>query len=182
MTHSRNLPLGFIALFLFGLHETAYALRGIPENGLWACHVSVLAIGAGLLIPSAIANAVGTFWLTAGFPLWIYYVTTASDIVPTTFATHIGGLVLGYAGIRRLGLPAATWWVALAGLALLALISRAITAPAENINLSHGIWAESSGVVISSYGLYLLFFFVVFTAIFLALQLGLPRLGFPRSR
>jgi hypothetical protein len=182
MIQRRNVPLGLIALFLFGLHETIYALRGLPENGLWACHVAVLAIGVGLLIPSAIANAVGTFWLTAGFPLWIYYLFTASDIVPTTFATHIGGLVLGYAGIRRLGLPAATWWTSMVGLGLLILISRAVTASAENINLSHGVWATSGSVVIPSYGLYMLFFSILYTAIFVALQFGLPRLGFPRTR
>jgi hypothetical protein len=142
--------------------------------------MAVLAIGAGMLIPSALANAVGTFWLTAGFPLWIYHLATDSDIVATTFVSHIGGLLLGYAGLRRLGLPAATWWIALIGLALLVLISRTVTGPEENINLSHGIWAASSGVIVP-YGLYMLFFFAVFTAIFLALQIGLPRLGFRRS-
>jgi hypothetical protein len=173
---------GIAALFLFGLHETAYVFRGQPENGLWACHVAVLAIGAGLLIPSAIANAVGTFWLTAGFPLWAYYVATSSDIVPTTFASHIGGLVLGYYGIRRLGLPTATMWIALGGLALLVMISRTVTGPTENINLSHGVWEASTGGAISSYRLYMLFFFAFFVAIFLTLQLALPKLGFQRNR
>jgi len=57
----------------------------------------LLAVGFGLLIPSAISNAVGAFWLTAGLPIWLYYLGTSASIVPTSVLTHIGGSSIGYA-------------------------------------------------------------------------------------
>lgn len=171
---------GLAAIAFFLTHETVHTLRGYPENGLWTCNVAVLAVGLGLLIPSPLLNSVGTFWLTAGFPLWIFYLFTASNIAPTTALSHIGGLAIGYAGLRKLGLPKSTWWVAIVALLALILVSRVVSSPEENINLSHGVYAPT-GQTYSSYWLNMLFLSVIFTGAFTCLQWGLPRLGFRRA-
>jgi hypothetical protein len=173
----RSVPLGMTALVLYAIHEIAYVLRGQPENGLWTCNVGLIAVGVGLLIPSAICNAVGTFWMTAGFPLWIVYMLTAVDGEWTSILTHIGGLILGYIGIRRQGLPSPTWAYAILALAGLILVSHPLTSPAQNVNFSHGVY-EGAQRFFSSYWTYMFALFVAFTAVFTTLQWGLPKLGF----
>ena len=50
---------------------------------------------------------------TAGLPIWLYYLGTSASIVPTSVLTHIGGFIIGYAGMKKLGLPRGTWLVAI---------------------------------------------------------------------
>jgi hypothetical protein len=170
--------MGTVALLFFVVHEAVYVYRGQPENGLWSCNVAVLAVGFGLLIPSPIMNAVGAFWLTAGLPIWIYYVFTGGDAVVTTFLSHLGGLALGYAGMKRLGVPRSTRYVSVAALFALILISRPLNSPLENINFSYGIYSGLENVF-PSYWVFMLALGIVFSAVFAALQWGLPKLGFP---
>jgi hypothetical protein len=174
---SRSVLLGLTALVLYTIHEIEYILHGQPENGLWTCNVGLIAVGVGLLIPSAICNAVGTFWMTAGLPLWIVYMLTATDGEMTSVLTHIGGLILGYIGIRRLGLPSPTWLIAILALAGLIVVSRPLTPAAANINFSHGVY-EGTRRFFPSYWIYMSALFVAFTAVFTSLQWGLPKLGF----
>jgi hypothetical protein len=178
-TGQRSLPMGILALSFFILHEGVYVYRGHPANALWSCNVALLAIAFGLLIPSAITNAVGTFWLTAGLPLWLYYLATTGDIIPTTLLSHLGGLLFGYAGIKRLGLPRATWLISVLALFVLILLSRLLSSPDENINFSYGTYSGAE-TIFSSYWIYMLTIGTVFFAVFGTLQWGLPKLGFSK--
>jgi len=76
--------MGMVALALFATHEIVFIFRGQSENGLWACHVALLLIGLVLMVRSAACNAVGTFWLTVGFPLWIVNMPAAGCIESTS--------------------------------------------------------------------------------------------------
>jgi hypothetical protein len=176
----RSLPLGILALLFFILHEAVYIHRGHPANGLWSCNVGLLAIAIGLLIPSAITNAVGTFWLTAGLPLWLYYLATTGDIIPTTLLSHLGGLLFGYAGIKRLGLPGVTWFISVLALFPLILLSRPLSLPDENINFSYGIYSGAE-TIFSTYWVFILAIGIAFIAVFRTLQWALPKLGFAKS-
>src|SRR4051812_46788914 len=108
----RSVPHGMLALVFVGLQAVIYTYEGRPENLLWACNIATLAIAAGLLIPSPTTNAVGVFWLAAGFPLWIFDFIAQREFLPTSLLTHVGGLIVGYIGIKRLGLPNAAWLAA----------------------------------------------------------------------
>jgi hypothetical protein len=91
--------------------------------------------------------------------------------------THISGVLLGYTGMKLLGLPSRTWLYSLLGLALVVVISRSLTTAAENINFSYRVY-EGVGLFFPSYWSYILALFVAFAAIFLILQWGLPKVGF----
>ena len=176
----RTISMGVLALLFFFVHEVVYVYRGHPENGLWACDVALLAVGFGLLLSSPILNAVGAFWLTAGLPIWVFYLFTGDDFVPTTFLTHLGGLALGYIGMKRLGVPSSTWYVAVATLFGLILLSRPLNSPHENVNFSYGVYAGLENIF-PSYWIFMSALGVVFAGVFAALQWGLPRLGFTKS-
>jgi hypothetical protein len=76
--------LGMVALALFTTREVVFIFRNQSQDGLWACYVALVLIGFGLMVRSAACNAVGTFWLTAGFPLWIVDMIAAGGTESTS--------------------------------------------------------------------------------------------------
>ena len=177
MNKRRSIALGTVAFALFATRQIVFIFRGQSENGLWACYVALLLIGVGLMVRSAACNAVGTFWLTVGFPLWIVDMLASGGTESTSALTHISGVILGYTGMKQLGLPSRTWVFSVLGLAVLIVISRPLTTAAENINFSHSVY-EGVDRLFPSYWSYMLALFGAFTAIFLMLQWGLPKVGF----
>jgi hypothetical protein len=177
MNERRTIALGMVALALFATREIVFILRGQRENGLWACYVALLLIGVGLVLRSAACNAVGTFWLTVGFPLWIVDMLAAGGTESTSVLTHISGVILGYIGMKQLGLPSRTWAFSILGLAALIVVSRPLTSAAENINFSYRVY-EGVDRFFPSYWIYMLVLLGAFTAIFLLLQWSLPKAGF----
>lgn len=167
--------LGLLAVALFAAHGTANVLQGHPENMLWACNVAVLAVGVGLLLRSPLMNAVGSLWLVVGLPLWALYLLEGGECLPTSPLSHLGGLVLGSLGSRKLGFPRNAWWKASLFLVLLHLFSRWATPPQENVNLAHFIWPGWEDYFPShlSYGAVVLSFYVTAS---LAVELGWRRL------
>ena len=165
----RSVPMGVLALAFFATHAGMHAYLGQFQHVLWACNVATLGVGIGLLLPSATINAAGTFWLTAGLPLWLLDLVLASDLHYSTLLPHIGGLILGYVGIRRLGLPDSTWWVALVAMAGLVVVCRLTTSPSENVNLAFGPYEGTRHIVPSHWG-QLAITFVGFTLSFVILQ------------
>jgi hypothetical protein len=95
MNEPSSIALGMVAVSLFATREIVFIFRGQSGNGLWACYVALLQIGVGLMVRSAASNAVGTFWLTVGFPLWIVDMLAAGSTESTSVLTHISGLILG---------------------------------------------------------------------------------------
>ncbi len=148
----RSVPMGMLALVFFATHAGMHAYLGQFQHVLWACNVATLGVGIGLLLPSATINAAGAFWLTVGLPLWLLDLVLGRDLHFSTLLPHIGGLILGYAGIRRLGLPDSTWWVALLAMAGLVVVCRLTTSPSENVNLAFGPYEGTRHIVASHLG------------------------------
>ncbi|MBZ5637032.1 MAG: hypothetical protein LAO55_28240 [Acidobacteriia bacterium] len=180
MNEHRSILLGMVALGLFATREIVFIFRGQSENGVWACYVALLLIGVGLMVRSAACNAVGTFWLTVGFPLWIVDMLAAGGTESTSVLTHISGVILGYTGMKQVGLPSRTWVFSILGLAVLIVISRPLTTAAENINFSYRVY-EGVDRLFPSYWSYMLALFGAFTTISLILQWGLPKVGFRKA-
>jgi len=141
---ARNVPfrLGLLALALWGIHACAHLVRGTPEQLLWVCHVAALGVGLGLLSGRRWLNAMGVLVLLVGTPAWAANLFIAGTFLPTSLLPHVGGLVLGLVGLKLLGPPESDWWKALALVALLLLVSRAVVPEADNVNLVYGIWPK----------------------------------------
>ncbi len=176
----RSIVLGVVAFALFAAREIVFVLRGHSEDGLWVCYVALLLIAVGLLARAPTWNAVGTFWLTVGFPLWIIDMLAAGNTESTSALTHVGGVILGYTGMKQLGLPSRTWVFSILGLAAMIVISRSMTTAPDNINFSYCVY-EGAAKIFPSYWSYILALFFAFTGSFLMLQWYLPRVGFRRS-
>ena len=129
---------GLVAYALYALHAAYFLYNGRPGNLLWGCHMAALGVGTGLLLRSPVFNGLGVLSLVFGTPLWILDFTTGGEFLPTSMGTHLGGLALGIAGVRSLGIPRFTW-VKLVGLtAFLMWLSYLVTPVAENVNLAQG--------------------------------------------
>ncbi len=166
-----------LAVAFYAVHAAVHVARRQPENLLWVCHLGSLAIGIGLLAASPTINAIGTFWLCWGVPLWILYLAMGGEFMPTSLGTHVGGVVIGFVGLRRIGLPRGAWWKTVLAWAVLAVVTRLATPPGENVNMAHRVqqgWEST----FPSYPVYMLAIAAMAVAFSVALQLGLPKLGF----
>ena len=171
--------LGLLGMAFYAAHAIQYLLRRQPEHALWACHLGALTVGVGLLLRSPVLNAVGVFWLVPGLLLWFWELSIGGEFIPTSVGTHIGGLCLGIFGLRRLGLPDGTWWKGIVALMAVVLVTRLITPPASNVNMSHGVyngWEET----FPSHAVYMILGFGVYALVFLGLQFGLRKAGVSR--
>jgi len=131
--------LGALGIAFYAGHAGRRALLGHPEHLLWMCHVAALLVATGLLAEAAVLNAVGTQWLVTGVPLWLADLAAGGEFFPTSVLSHVGGLLLGLVGLRRLGVPRGTWWKSAVLLAALTLLTRALTPASENVNLGFSV-------------------------------------------
>lgn len=175
---SRASLVAATACFLFyGCHAAWYAAHGRTlANMLWACHLGVLLVGAGVLLAFPTLNAVGVLWLCLGLPLWVLDVVSGGELVPTSLLTHLGGLMVGTWGVRRLGFPVYAAAPAVAGLLGLNLLSRLTTPPAENVNLAFAVWRGWEGYF-PSHTVYIAVLLAASAAAFAVLTPALRRLG-----
>jgi hypothetical protein len=173
---TRTRWLGAMGLSLYAAHAGRRALLGHPEHLLWMCHVGVLMIATGLLARAASLNALGTEWLVAGVPLWLADLAAGGEFVPTSVFTHGGGLVLGLAGLRCLGLPRGVWWKSALVLVALAAVSRLVTPAYDDVNLAFSALPASAGpattLAVAAAAI------AVSAAVFFAIERGLLTLGF----
>ncbi|MBL4845732.1 MAG: 1-acyl-sn-glycerol-3-phosphate acyltransferase [Planctomycetes bacterium] len=129
---------GLVAYAFYALHAGYFLAHGRPSDLLWGCHMATLGIGTGLLFRSPVFNGLGVLSLVFGTPLWILDFATGGEFFLTSMGTHLGGLALGIAGVRSLGLPRFTWAKLVALTAFLMWISFLLTPASANINLCQG--------------------------------------------
>lgn len=173
----RRFPLlGLAAVAFYVAHAVESLLHKQPDNLLWMCNLGALAVGIGLLAGSPSANAVGTFWLVLGLPLWIYGLVKGEGFLWTSTLTHGGGLLVGLVGLRKAGLPRGAWWKATVALGALNVVCR-VTPEKQNINLAHAPYPGWE-TTFPSHFIYLVFVLALFAAVGGMLQVGLPKLGF----
>ena len=132
--------LACLAIAFYGLHAVVHLSRGEPYDLLWGCHLAVLLVAAGLLIPSASLNAIGLLWSIFGLPIWLIYTFAGGEFMPTAALTHLGAFVIGLYGMRLLAMPRGSAWKALAAYLGLWVLTRLVTPESANINLAFHVW------------------------------------------
>jgi len=172
--------LGLLGILFYVVHAAQLIGRGETADLLWACLLGSLGVGFGMLLLRPLLNGIGFLWLGVGVFFWILYLAGGGELLVTSPLTHVGGLLLGWVGIRRLGLPRQLWWKASVPLALVHVLSRFLTPPQANVNLAFSIhpgWEP----YFPSHFVYALCVFGIYVAGFLAIELGLRRSGLVRT-
>lgn len=134
----RRIGAGALAVWLFTAGVQAY--RHDLAHLAWGCYLALLWIAAGSFRRSAAANAVGTLWLCAGFPLWVVDLAQGDIATAVSTATHLGGLLLGLAAAARLGVPRGSWWKALGLTLLVQQLTRRLLPPSGDVNMAFTVW------------------------------------------
>jgi hypothetical protein len=173
---ARGRLLAALVFLLWLVHAVDLVLRGDAHDLLWICNVAgpVLAFGALRSSPSVIA--VPLLWLCFGTPLWALEMAMGGEIMPSSFASHLGVLVVGLFVVRRLGFPRGAWWKAVAAQVVLLFFTRLVTPPGPNVNLAHRVWAGWEDVF-PSYAVYFAALLAGSAALYALLEALLRRLA-----
>ena len=168
--------LGMLILVFVCIHCGSHLLHGRPADVLWACHVGAAAVGASLILRSALGNAIGVLFLVVGVPLWLLDVATGGEFTVTSVPTHLGGLVVGLIGVTQLGMPAQEWWKAALALAVLVAVCRLATPARANVNLAYAVpsaWVR----LFPSHRWYMIGLGTAVTVVFFVAEQGVRRLS-----
>ncbi|MCA9647065.1 MAG: hypothetical protein H6718_00615 [Polyangiaceae bacterium] len=132
--------LGF-ALLVAALAHDGVALReGRAADCCWVCNVSALVLALGWVTRRPQLCAAGGIWLLPGTIVWLSDVWLAnSNIIPTSYAVHLGGSALALLAPRRIGSAPKGWLWALGLLGFCVVFSRFFLSAAANVNAAHHI-------------------------------------------
>ncbi len=142
--------LGLMLAGAWGWH--ASTKHGIHfQELLWLCHVASALMALGLLAGVHRLVAAG-FLLHVGFGTvgWVLDVLATRETTPSSVLLHLLPLVIGAIELKRKGWPQDVVLPAWLFFTAWVLMSRWMTDPALNVNLSHAAWgplAELTGGV-----------------------------------
>ena len=118
------------------------------------CNIGNLLLAVGLFFEQAVLIRVAVIWLVPGVFVWLAYVVPTwgtlltggfsyralFGVLSSTLA-HLGGVTVGIAALRRIGVDGRAWLHAFLGYFIVQLISRLATPAALNVNISHAVQA-----------------------------------------
>ncbi|KYF72427.1 hypothetical protein [Sorangium cellulosum] len=138
---SRLRVMGGLAAMAFVVHGGNHVRRGSPYDLLWMCNVAPILLAAGCFFAKPDLAAIAALWLAFGTPMWLLDIATGSGIILTSFLPHVLCPVVAVLAVREMGLARRAWLKATAALLALVGLTRALTPPGPNVNLSHRVWA-----------------------------------------
>jgi hypothetical protein len=133
--------LGGLAAVAFLVHGGNHVRRGSPHDLLWMCNVAPLLLAAGCFLAKPDLAAIAALWLAFGTPMWLLDIATGSGLILTTFLPHVLCPVVAVLAVREMGLARRAWLKATGALLALGGLTRVLTPPEANVNLSHRVWA-----------------------------------------
>jgi len=162
--------IGTLALLFWAIHagnhlfflHSAYDL-------LWTCNVATPLLAIGAFSKNARTCAIALCWLSYGVPLWLLDLATGANMIGTSILTHVGGLVLAFLAVRKLGFPKHTWLYAVAASMVLVVLARMFTSAEHNVMLSHRVH-DGWETHFASYPPYLALMIAASAAVFFAVE------------
>jgi hypothetical protein len=115
---------------------------GLLPEMLWACHVATAILAVGVLLRKREFVIFGfSFHLGAGMWGYLFDLVAMRTTTWTSFLVHLAPLAVGFAEVRRSGLPRWAPWVSFGFLISMMAITYHFTPPNLNVNLAHRAWA-----------------------------------------
>ena len=138
--------LGLLPLLFFILQGLHYWRINELGHMLWMCNIGNLLLAIGLFFNLPSLMRVAIVWTIPGLVVWFIFVVLPWGLFFSSILAHVGGTATALVVLNRIGMDRRTWSYAFAWYLLIQLLSRFITAPALNVNLSHRIgeqWAHT---------------------------------------
>jgi hypothetical protein len=141
------LPLGFFiaqAIHYWQINELGHML--------WMCNIGNLLLAVGLFLEEAMLIRVAVIWMVPGVVVWVLYVVPTwgtllsgrasfaqiFGVLSSTLA-HLGGIAVGLVVLKKIRMDGRAWLHAFVWYLVVQLLSRLLTPPAMNVNLSQRI-------------------------------------------
>ena len=140
--------LGLLPLLFFVAQGIHYWRINQLGHMLWMCNIGNLLLAIGLFLENPLLTRIAIIWTIPGFVVWFFYVVMAWGIFFSSTLAHGGGLVVGMIVLRKVGMDQKAWIYAFGWYLLIQLLSRLLTPPDLNVNLSHKIqsgWEQAFG-------------------------------------
>ena len=161
--------LGLLPLAFFLAQAAHYSQIHQLGHLLWMCNVGNVLLAVGLLFDRPLMIRVAFIWSLPGLLIWFRYVfadwfhyeTLDWWAVVSSTLAHIGGLTVGLVAIRRVRMDQHSWIYSFVWYLVVQAISRIVTAPELNVNVSHAIYPGWQGTFDS----YWKFWFVLTIAV-----------------
>lgn len=152
LSRSQFRLLGFLPLAFFTAQAIHYWQINQLGHMFWMCNIGNLLLAIGLFLEEALLIRVAVIWAVPGVVVWFVYVVPTWEmllggkfdyrqlfgVVSSTLA-HIGGISVGIAALRRVGMDGTAWLYAFVWYFVVQLLSRLVTPVAMNVNLSQRV-------------------------------------------
>jgi hypothetical protein len=128
------------AIVAIALHDAVHVTQGRYWDVLWICNVAALLVGPAILLRSPLLAAAALTWLFPGTVVWLAdAVITRSNILPTSYAVHLGGTAAAVYATRVSGFARRGWLAALGLLIGCVAASNLLLPSTTNVNAAHAI-------------------------------------------
>lgn len=128
------------AIAAIALHDAVHVTEGRYWDVLWICNMAALLVGPAILLRSPLLSAAALTWLVPGTVVWLAdSIITGSNILPTSYAIHLGGTAAAFYATRVSGFARRGWLAALALLIGCVVASNLFLPSTTNVNAAHSI-------------------------------------------
>jgi hypothetical protein len=129
-----------LAIAAIVAHDAVHVTEGRYWDTLWICNVAALLVGPAILLRSPLLAAAALTWLVPGTVVWLADSFIAgSNILPTSYAVHLGGTAAAVYAARVCGFAPRGWLAALVLLAGCVLVANLFLPANTNVNAAHAI-------------------------------------------
>ncbi|MDH4129081.1 MAG: hypothetical protein OEV44_10030 [Spirochaetota bacterium] len=148
--------LGFVVLVLYIAHLINQVLNNEAGNTLWMCNISNAILAIALLLRVNSLVRVSVPWIVLGIPIWIFDIYFTGNTSITSILSHLIGAGIGMYCLYFIGIKKNTWIFCVIYYLIIQQISKLLTEPSLNVNISHSIY-KGFDVLFSAYWQYWLF-------------------------
>lgn len=132
--------VAILALAAIVAHDAVHITQGRYWDTLWVCNVAALVVGPAILLRSPLLAAAALTWLVPGTVVWLAdSFIVGSNILPTSYAVHLGGTAAAVYATRVTGFTPRGWLAALALLVVCVLAANLFLPEVTNVNAAHAI-------------------------------------------
>jgi hypothetical protein len=132
--------VALLAIAAIAAHDAAHVIGGRYWDTLWICNVAALLVGPAILLRSPLLAAAALTWLVPGTVVWLAdALMTGANILPTSYAVHLGGTAAAIYATRVSGFSDRGWLFALVLMVACVAASAVLLPASTNVNAAHAI-------------------------------------------